>query len=219
VTDFVIPSNLDLSLPSLFFPPFNSQVPCSDQVRVPGDHAESVRGSHSLHWRMFGAVQHYRNILPSGKFGKSLISHTPSLSMYQCTPPPPPPPHHHHHRHTHTHTHTHTHKHLHTHSLPVTRCISVHPHLHILSSPHAQLSATPPHPHPTHRRITHCVTHVNLQPPPATLLQTGEDVLDFFDMNELTMAGNALCLLAYGIITRIFAYLILVRNVPKRVRI
>mmetsp|Transcript_3106 Transcript_3106/g.7465 ORF Transcript_3106/g.7465 Transcript_3106/m.7465 type:complete len:715 (+) Transcript_3106:70-2214(+) len=49
--------------------------------------------------------------------------------------------------------------------------------------------------------------------------QTGEEVLQFYDLKDLTIVGNALALLAYGIITRILAYIILRRNVPKRVQI
>lgn len=49
--------------------------------------------------------------------------------------------------------------------------------------------------------------------------QTGEDVLKFFNLEEFTVAQNAIILLAYCVITRLFAYYLLLKNVPKRVRI
>eukprot|EP00038_Savillea_parva_P023719 m.42158 g.42158 ORF g.42158 m.42158 type:complete len:775 (-) comp6234_c0_seq1:102-2426(-) len=48
---------------------------------------------------------------------------------------------------------------------------------------------------------------------------TGEAVLEYYDVNELTIASNAVILVAYCFLTRLLAYVLLVRNNPKRVNV
>jgi ATP-binding cassette subfamily G (WHITE) protein 2 len=48
--------------------------------------------------------------------------------------------------------------------------------------------------------------------------QTGEEILEFYNLTDLSVTKNAIVLFAYCIITRLIAYMVLLRNVPKRVR-